>query len=348
LRIAITVDPYYPVPPKLYGGIERVVDLLARRLVKRGHEVTLFAHPESQTEGRLIPYGSPPHFGARHRLAETWQVGATLWRHRREFDLIHSFGRLQALLPVLPLRWLPKVQSYQRAIPWRGVKTAARLAGASLWFTGCTASLYRDRPRHGVYGGCWRCVFNGVDTDKYEFVPRVPVDAPLVFLGRLEPIKGAHHAIRIARAAGRRLILAGNRVRTGPAAPYFEREIAGHVDGTRVVYAGTVDDVQKNRLLGAAAALLMPVEWEEPFGIVMAEALACGTPVIGFARGSVPEVVRDGVNGYLCSTVGEAVAAVGRLGRIGREAVRADCEARFGGDTIAEGYEQLYEEMVCR
>ena len=348
MRIAITADPYHPVPPRFYGGIERVVDLLARRLVRRGHDVTLFAHPESRTDGRLIPYGSPPHVGVRHRLTESWQVGATLWRRRRGFDVIHSFGRLQALLPVLPLRQLPKVQSYQRAVPWRGVKTAVRLAGKSLCFTGCSASLYRDRPRHGVHGGCWRCVWNGVDTDKYDLVARVPGDAPLVFLGRLEPIKGAHHAIRIARAAGRRLVLAGNRVPTGPAAGYFEREIAGHIDGARIVYAGSVDDVQKNRLLGSAAALLMPVEWEEPFGLVMAEALACGTPVIGFAGAAFPK-----------SSATESTATCARPWRTrsrpwgdwGGSTVRrcaADCEARFSGDAIAKGYEALYLEMVRR
>lgn len=345
LQIAITADPYLPVPPKLYGGIERVIDFLARGLAARGHEVTLFAHPESRTAGRLVPYGAPPHFGARARLAELWQVGAGLWRGRAEVDLVHSFGRLAALLPVLPIRRLPKIQSYQRAtVPWRGVRAAARLAGDSIRFTGCSSSVYKDRS--GPRAGTWHTVFNGVPIAKYDFVPRVPPDAPLVFLGRLEPIKGAHHAIAIARQSGRQLIIAGNRVEEGAGARYFDDQIAPALDGRQITYWGPVDDTQKNGLLGAAAALLMPVEWAEPFGIVMAEALACGTPVIGFPLGSVPEVVRDGVTGYLCRTPADAVSAVGRIDRLDRSAARADCEARFSDRAIVDAYERLYAEMV--
>jgi glycosyltransferase involved in cell wall biosynthesis len=345
LKIVITADPYVPVPPKLYGGIERVIDFLVRGLVARCHEVTLFAHPESRTAGRLVPYGAPPHFGARARLAELWQVGAGLWRDLARTDLVHSFGRLAALAPVLPIRRLPKIQSYQRAtVPWRGVRSAARLAGDSIRFTACSSSVYLDRP--GTDAGTWHTVFNGVPIAKYDFVPRVAPDAPLVFLGRLERIKGAHHAIAIARQSGRQLIIAGNRVEDGDGARYFDDQIAPALDGRQITYLGPVDDTQKNGLLGAAAALLMPVEWAEPFGIVMAEALACGTPVIGFPLGGVPEVVRDGVTGYLCRTPEDAVSAVGRLHRLDRSAARADCEARFSDRAIVDAYERLYTEMV--
>jgi len=347
LRIAITADPYLPVPPKLYGGIERVIDFLVRGLAARGHEVTLFAHPESATAGRLVPYGAPPHFGARARLAELWQVGAGLWRDRAGIDLVHSFGRLAALLPVLAARGLPKIQSYQRdLVPWRGVRVAARLAGDSIRFTACSSSVYRDRPGRGA--GAWHTVFNGVPIAKYDFVPRVAPDAPLVFLGRLEPMKGAHHAIAIARQSRRQLIIAGNRVEEGAGARYFAERIAPALVGGQVTYLGPVDDTQKNDLLGAAAALLMPVEWEEPFGIVMAEALACGTPVIGFPRGSVPEVVRDGVTGYLCPTTDDAVSAVSRLDRLDRSAARADCQERFSDAAIVDAYERIYAELTGR
>jgi glycosyltransferase involved in cell wall biosynthesis len=335
------VDPYLPVPPAFYGGIERIVDFLVRGLIERGHDVTLYAHPDSNTAGQLVPYGAPPHAGMWSRCKELCQLGSKLWLQRNQFDLIHSFGRLAALLPALPEKRIPKIQSYQREVPWNGVRKALRLAGPSLSFTACSSSMYGQ---HTAKRGEWRTIFNGVDIGKYEFVEKVEPDAPLAFLGRLEPVKGAHNAIAIARSANRRLIIAGNRVASR--AGYFEREIAPFLDGDRISYIGPVDDGAKNTLLGTTAALLMPIEWEEPFGIVMAEAMACGTPVIGFARGSVPEVVRDGVTGFVCRETKEAADAVNRLGFIDRRLVRRACEEQFSSNVIVDQYENLYYEMI--
>jgi len=348
VRIALTVDPYLPVPPRFYGGIERIVDLLAEGLVRRGHEVDLFAHPDSRTAATLHPYGAPPHMTPVARIRELLQVGGGLCRMIRSVDLVHSFGRLAALAPILPLRSLPKIQSYQREVPWRGVRRAVTLAGPSLTFTGCSTSLYAPAMADGQGAGRWRTVFNGVDVSRYHAAPSVSAAAPLVFLGRVERIKGPHDAIAIARAAGRRLVIAGNVAESGDEVRFFEDEIRPHIDGQSVEYVGPVDDERKNAILGSAAALLMPIHWEEPFGIVMAEAFACGTPVIGYARGSVPEVVLDGVNGFCCGTREAAVAAVGRLPAIDRRAVRADCEARFGADAIVDDYIRLYEEVTGR
>jgi glycosyltransferase involved in cell wall biosynthesis len=348
MRILMTADPHLPVPPRFEGGIERMVDLLVRGLVRRGHHVTIFAHPASRTPGVLVPYGAPPHVGVWSRTAELGQVGAGLWRRRRDADVIHSFGRLAALLPVLPVRRLPKIQTYHRVpVPWRGVRRAVRLAGASLTFTACSHSVHRGRAAHGSLGGCWRTIPNAIEVERYTCAVDVPPDAPLVVLGRLERGKGAHHAIAIARAADRALVIAGPRADTGPEAEYFDRQIAPAVDGAAVRYVGPVDDRQKGVLLGAALALLMPVEFDETFGLVMIEAMACGTPVIAFARGGIPEVIRDGVNGVLCRTPEEAVRAVKDLHRIDRAGVRADCEARFGADTMVEAYEHLYEAVIA-
>jgi glycosyltransferase involved in cell wall biosynthesis len=347
LRILVTADPYIPVPPRLYGGIERVVDSLVRGLQARGHTVTLLAHPDSRTAGRLIPYGAPPHFGLTPRATELWQAGGALWAHRSQVDLVHSFGRLAALLPLLPIRRLPKIQSYHRPeVPWRSVAIAGALAGASLCFTSCSASVFRRRPAAAGPAGRWRAIFNGIALSRYRFAKAVPMDAPLVFLGKLEPMKGVHDAIAIAKTAERRLVIAGTRADAGPDARYFEREIAPHIDGRQISFTGPVDDTQKSDLLGQACALLFPTHWEETFGLVMVEAMACGTPVVGFVRGAVPEVVRDGVNGYLCRSVDEAVAAVKRLDLIDRSAVRADCEARFSDTDMVSAYERLYLDMV--
>ncbi len=342
MRIALTVDPYIPVPPIHYGGIERVVDFLVRGLLDRGHEVTLFAHPESGTGAKLIAYGVPPHRSALERARELWQVGSRLLVLRHQIDVVHSFGRLAALLPVLTLRSLPKLQSYQREIPAKGIRRAHRLAGDSLAFTACSTSMYSGKS----LPGSWTTIPNGVDLRKYTFVPEVPRDAPLVFLGRLERIKGAHHAIVIAKASGRKLLIAGNVVRSGPGASYFDEAVAPAIDGDRVRYIGPVNDEQKNELLGKASALLMPIEWEEPFGIVMIEAMACGTPVIAFARGSVPEVVRQGVSGFVCRSVSEASAAVSRVPEMNRADVREDAESRFDAKSIVDSYERLYQERL--
>jgi glycosyltransferase involved in cell wall biosynthesis len=180
----------------------------------------------------------------------------------------------------------------------------------------------------------------------YSFSAEVQPDAPLVFLGRLERIKGAHNAISIARQAHRRLIIAGNQVNMGPDADYFEREIAPHIDGDQIRYVGPVDDAEKSQILSQAAAFLMPIEWDEPFGIVMAEAMACGTPVIGFPRGSVAEVVQHGLTGYLASSIEEAAEAVSAVTLLDRSTVRADCESRFSATTIVDAYERLCVNMV--
>jgi glycosyltransferase involved in cell wall biosynthesis len=346
MRIAITVDPIIPVPPRLYGGIERIVDFLSRGLVARGHEVSLLANPESRTTARLIPYGTPPHFGIRARVTELESVARTLWGMRKDLDVIHSFGRLAALVPVLPVRGLPKIQSYQRRIvPWRSVRIATLLGGESMMFTGCSTSVYRPNGASPP-AGTWATVYNGVELARYTFREKVPADAPLAFLGRLERIKGPHNAIRIARSAGRRLIIAGNKVETGDEPDYFERQIQPALDAGDVDYIGPVNDEQKDNLLGGCGALLMPIEWDEPFGIVMAESLACGTPVIGFARGSVPEVIRDGMTGFVVNSSDDAAYAVTRLDQLSRANVRADCEARFSDTAIVNAYEEIYHRMA--
>jgi glycosyltransferase involved in cell wall biosynthesis len=345
MRLVITADPYLPVPPRYYGGIERAIALLVDGLMARGHHVTLIAHPASRVGTRRVAYGIPPHSGGAVRARELAQLSSLVWAHRKRADLIHSFGRLAALAPILPIRSLPKVQSYQRPIPWRGVSRARLVAGDSLLIAACSSALYSD----GKAADRARCrtVYNAVDTRLYTAVPSVPDDAPLVFLGRLEAIKGVHHAIAIARQAGRRLVIAGNRVDTPAGTEYFDREIKPYLDRGRVVYVGEVDDVQKDELLGRAAALLMPIEWDEPFGIVMIEALACGTPVIGFRRGAVPEVVQSGVTGFICQTPADAVRAVADLPTLSRARCREEAERRFSPTALVDAYEQLYAEVAA-
>jgi glycosyltransferase involved in cell wall biosynthesis len=178
----------------------------------------------------------------------------------------------------------------------------------------------------------------------YTFRAEVEKNAPLVFLGRIEPVKGTHLAIEVARRSGMPLVIAGNI--PDEHHEYFGTQIAPHLDGVSISYVGPVNDVEKNSLLGRARAFLMPIQWDEPFGIVMAEALACGTPVIGLKRGSVPEVVADGVTGFVCADVREMVEAAGRVDQLDRSACRVRAEAMFSEDTIVEGFLRVYRRLI--
>ena len=341
LRIAITVDPEIPVPPVLYGGIERIVDMLLRGLVQRGHDVTLFANPDSHVPCRLVPYPRLRSQSKIDTLANMWHVSRTI--HDGHFDLVHSFARLAYLTPLL-LRRIPKIMSYQRGISPRSVQLGNLLSRGTLSFTGCSAQLIRrwqsNRRFHVVY--------NGVPLERYCATERVRGDAPLTYLGRVEEIKGVHLAIEVAKTSGRRLVIAGNVPEAPHHQRYFSERILPHVDGNTIKYVGAVDDSTKNELLGRSAALLMPLLWEEPFGIVMAEALACGTPVIGLRRGSLPEIVQQGVNGFVCDSVDQMVSAVGRLAEIDRRDCRRIAEDKFSDRVIVDCYEQLYRELVQR
>jgi len=336
MRIALTADPELPVPPKFYGGIERIIDLLASELSCRGHEVALFAHPDSATAAELIPW---PGRSSRSRT-DTLRNAATLLREvrRGRFDLVHSFSRVAYLLPLLQLS-IPKLMSYQRAISRRSIRFGHALSRGSLQFS--ALSRWMIEPVADI--GTWHLVPNGVLLASYPFVADPGADAPLVFLGRVEAIKGPHLAIEVARRAKLPLVIAGNVPEDHRG--WFEATIAPQLDDT-ITYIGPVDDQQKAHLLGLARALLMPILWEEPFGIVMTEAMACGTPVLGFGRGAVPEVVEHGVSGFVVEGVEALTEAVGRLEPRHRQASRERVERLFSAEAVAEGYLSVYCQLL--
>jgi glycosyltransferase involved in cell wall biosynthesis len=337
MRIALTADPELPVPPIHYGGIERIVDLLARGLVTRGHEVTLFAHPNSDTAGRLVSW---PGRSSRSKK-DTVLNAAALSGHVLidRFDLLHSFSRVAYLAPILPFA-LPKLMTYQREISRRSVRIGHYLSRGTLRF----AAISRGMMRNVEDIGKWHLVFNGVRLDNFQFVSDPGQGAPLVFLGRVEEVKGPHLAIDIARRSGRRLVIAGNI--PSEHRDWFEAVINPHLDGMHVSYIGPVNDEEKNALLGNAAALLMPIVWEEPFGIVMAEAMACGTPVLGLRRGAVAEVVEHGVTGFVADSVDALIAASGRLHEINRADCRNRVERLFSDDAVVDAYLAVYREIL--
>lgn len=339
MRIALTADPELPVPPRHYGGIERIVDLLAHGLVERGHQVTLFAHPDSASAGTLVPWRGRTSGSARDALSNA----ATLAREtaRRRFDIVHSFSRIVYMAPILPFR-VAKLMSYQRRITPRTVWLGHRLSRGTLGFTAVSHWMMRDTAAIGD----WTMVPNAVPVERLQLRASVPPDAPLVFLGRIEEIKGPHLAIEIARRSGRPLVLAGNIPDEHRA--WADANVLAQIDGEAVRYVGPVDDAQKDELLGRSAAFLMPILWDEPFGIVMAEAMACGTPVLGLARGAVPEVVVDGETGFVRESVDELVACVARLGEIDRSDCRLRVERLYSGTAMVSSYLDAYRKAVAR
>ena len=337
MRILLTADPLLPVPPAGYGGIERIVDALVRFYRAQGHDVGLLAHPASTSPATARfrwPATSP---------VPTWDAlrkTCALWRTARRFqpDIVHSFSRLGYLTPRLAGR-RPTVMSYQRHTGPRQIARAVRLGGRSIHFTGCSEFICSlGRPG----GGDWTAIPNFVETDRIDFVPAVAADAPLLFLSRVESIKGADLAIAVARQAGRRLLIAGNHATTGSEAGYWNEKIAPQLGRDGIEYVGEVGDAQKNTLLGGAVALLVPIRWDEPFGIVFAEALAAGTPVVSCARGALPEIITPGRTGFFMTGVDDGVTAVRRLPELDRALCRSEAEARFSLGVCGRQYLELY------
>jgi glycosyltransferase involved in cell wall biosynthesis len=342
MRILLVMDPYIPVPPRHYGGIERVIADLAQRLGERGHSVTLWAAPGSHAAATIEPFGREQEWTRWSNVRNTMTLTARFLRDGDRFDLVHNFGRLAYLAGVFR-RDVPKVQTYMRRVNPENMRKTTRLGARRLHFTAVSAAI-RDTGAPG--GGEWSVIYNCAAPERYTF--RADVDArsaPLVFLGRLERCKGPHTAIEVARRLNRRLIVAGNISSLPEEREFFEQEVAPRIDGDQVSYIGPVDDGRKDALLGGAAVMLMPIDWEEPFPVVLPESLMCGTPVIAFRRGGVPEGIAHGRTGFVCDTIDEMCAAVEQVPAIDRAACRAEAERRFSDRAIADEYEALYRRL---
>lgn len=343
LRVLLVMDPFIPVPPRHYGGIERVISDVAHGLHSRGHDVTLWAAPGSSVPGRTVPFGKCGEWTPWSNLRNTVTVTARFYSRPHAFDVIHNFGRLAYLASVLAWR-VPKVQTYMRPVNARNMRKARAFGARRLYFTAVSRAI-RDTGAGG--GGNWRVIYNCASPDVYHFRGDTdPERAPLVFIGRLERCKGAHTAVRVAKITNRQLIIAGNISPLPAEREYFERELQPAIDDRLIRYIGVVDDAQKDKLLGSAAALLTPVEWDEPFPVVLPEAMLCGTPVIAFRRGGIPEGIEHGRTGFLCDTPEEMAGAVDRLGAIDRAVCRAEAERRFSTDAIVGEYEALYRSLL--
>ncbi|MHA7943019.1 glycosyltransferase [Formosa sp. 3Alg 14/1] len=338
MKILIPVDPEIPVPPLLYGGVERLVDGLVNAYTSIGHDVILVAHEDSKSAyAKIYAWPAKDSRGSLNSFRNSRKLYQVVSKEKP--DVIHSFGRLLYMFPIMIFKNIPMVMTYGRAISVKTTGISSKLAGNKLYFTCCGAHMLKDLPNTNNFTPIHN--FTLVD----YFIPNSTVKKEyLMFLGRIEDIKGTKEAIDVALACNQKLIIAGN-IQPGHDA-YFESQIRPFLNNELIEYVGPVNDSQKKELLQKAKAFLFPIKWEEPFGIVMAEAMACGVPIIGFKRGSVPEVVKDGVTGFVVNNVDEMIQAVLKIDEIDRNVVREDCVNRFSLEFIANEYLQLFQKML--
>ncbi len=336
MRIAQVAPLHESVPPRLYGGTERVVSYLTEELVALGHDVTLFASGDSETNAELVPV-CPRALrldpDARDPIAAHLLMLERVFQEAHRFDMIHfhsdylhfPLSRRSAVASLTTLHGRLDIPSL---LPLYREFADAPLVSIS------------DAQRRPVPWADWRAtIYHGLPAG--ERPAGGSRDGYLLVLGRVSPEKGVDRAIEIARGAGLTLRIAAKVDRSDQ--DYFETVVRPMLLGPGVEFLGEVGEEEKHVLLAGAEALLFPIDWPEPFGLVMIEALACGTPVIAFRRGSVPEVLDDGVTGYVTTDVPGAVEAVGRLGEIDRGEVRRVFERRFTARRMAREYLSVYE-----
>ncbi len=340
MRIAMVAPLVEAVPPRLYGGTERVVSGLTEELVRRGHEVTLFASGDSQTAAALVaccPRGLRLDPEVHDYIAYTMVQLGQVYARAHEFDIIHNHVDYFAF-PFARLVETPTLTTTHGRLDFAEVQ---RVYDAFREQALVSISMSQRAP---LPRARWvSTVYNGIDLAHFHYRD-TPGDY-LVFLGRISPEKRPDRAIEVARAVGRRLVLAA---KVDPAdQAYFEHAIAPLLrDCPLVEYVGEVTEPEKDALLGGAYAYLFPIDWPEPFGLTMVEAMATGTPVLATRIGSVPEVIVDGVTGFVCDTFLDLLQAVDRVPQLQRRACRAHVERHFTTAAMADGYERAYNAVL--
>ena len=340
MRIAQLAPLAESVPPKLYGGTERVVAWLVDQLVGLGHQVTLFASGDSKTKAELHPvWPRALRLGRRgvDPNAACSLLLEAIAKRAGEFDVIHSHVDWLPL-PLLSRSKVPFLTTVHGRLDLPGLPDVVR-AFSEARFISISDNQREQLPEAKWIGTIHHGLPPGLFRASYE------QGSYLAFLGRLTAEKGPEDAIRIAEAVGMPLRIAAKIPRAETA--YFNKHLRPHIDGKRVALVGEVDDVKKQPFLADAAALLFPIDWPEPFGLVMIEAMACGTPVIAYRSGSVPEVIEDGVTGFIVDGEEEAIRAVRELPRLDRRGIRARFEERFSAVRMAREYEARYSELVA-
>jgi glycosyltransferase involved in cell wall biosynthesis len=338
LRVGLVAPPFLPVPPPGYGGIERVVAVLAEGLVARGHDVTVFGAPGSTTHARLVtPLDSAPMLGDPASAADDLFHTASAFLSAERFDLVHDHTGLGPVFGAMLHGRVHVLHTLHG--PWTSL--SKRLFGLLNGRVHLVAISYAQRRANpGLrYAGV---VYNGIDLDAHPF--REKKEEFLVYVGRVSPEKRPELAVDIASRAGLPLVMIVKRSEPMEQA-YWEEVVAPRL-GDHVKVLDLPPQEVKVEVIGRAKAMLFPIDWPEPFGLVMAEAMACGTPVIARPFGAAPEVVEEGVTGFLRSTVEEMADAVADVGRLSPGDCRARVERWFSGDAMVDAYEYLYRTIM--
>jgi len=340
MRIAQVAPLWERVPPPGYGGIELVVGLLTDELVRRGHEVSLFASGDSITLAKLESV-YPRAFRLEPSISEYGAYEALqlsrVYKQADNFDVIHSHVGYSSLFHASFVE-TPTVHTLHGAF---NSDTKKVFAEASEQPYVSISDAQREPLKELNYAAT---VYNGIDTESHRFFAQPDSTPYLAFLGRISPEKGTHIAIEIAQKSGVPLKIAGKVDRVD--VDYYESQIKPHIDGKHIEYLGEANHFEKNQLLGGAIAMLFPITWREPFGLVMTESMAAGTPVIAKPLGSVPEVIADGKTGFLCDSVDDFVNAIQRLGEIDRRVCRAHVEDNFSIKSMVDGYLDVYAKLM--
>lgn len=351
LKIAQVCPLWEQVPPKGYGGIEQVVSWLTEELVQRGHEVTLLASGDSQTAATLK---KPCQYALRHDSKTQgdswWDLNRKhtaleqlqlkwLYSHAETFDIIHSHLEMNAL-SFAALSATPTVHTMHMEIIPEAGQLFSQYADQN--FISISNAQREPCPTLNYLS----TVYNAIDLNDLKFYPKSQAPDYLAFVGRLSPDKGVHLAIEISQRTGIPLKIAGKC--NLEVAKFYEEEVKPKIDGQHIQYLGEVSQQAKNELLGNAMATLFPITWREPFGLVMIESIACGTPVLGMSCGSVPEVIISGKTGYICDSIEEMIHCLPKVKQLSRSACRADAEARFSVRRMVDDYEACYHKILQR
>ena len=334
MHIAMLAPIAWRTPPRHYGPWESVASLLTEGLVARGHEVTLFATADSLTSGTLhavCPRGYEEDHSLIPKVWECLHI-SELFEHADAYDIIHNhFDFLP--LTYTGLTTTPVVTTIH-GFSSPGIVPVYKKYNNKTFYVSISDA---DRSPDLDY---IRTIHHGVDIAQFDFQPTP--DDTLLFFGRIHPDKGTRQALEIAKACGKKLVLAG----IIQDQTYYDQYVAPHMDNDKVAYIGSVGPVERNRLLGKACALLHPIFFNEPFGLSVVESMACGTPVIAFNRGSMPELIEDGRSGFLVDTVDEAIAAVARIPKIDRATCRRHVERHFTVERMIDDYLKAYETIA--